>query len=116
MPNNLTTRVMKENTKIKRNNTIIYSDSANVTGLDFYDNKKVFHLPIEIAKTFPNLLIISSIYCPIKNILKENFEGLVMLKKLWFRSNQIEEIKSGTFNGLIAITNIDLRKDYEIKF
>jgi Leucine rich repeat len=82
----------------------------NATYVTFFDNKNITYMPLGLSKTFPFLQIIQATYCNVKKIGPENFAGLKYIAVIWFGSNKIEDIPSGTFKGLASLTEIDLRK------
>ena len=61
---------------------------------------KVEFLPIFINETYPRLQVVSASNCAIKEIRKENFVNLHYMTIIWLEGNQIEKIKSDTFDGL----------------
>lgn len=76
----------------------------------FYANKnnKLDHLPTNIGEKFPNLVTLFAAACSIREISKENFEGLNKLRYLTLASNQIERIDDDTFEHIPAVKTIDL--------
>jgi hypothetical protein len=86
------------------------SRDENVKAIDMSENKKIIFLPDSPADVFPNLEIYYSFNCAIKEITRENFRGLIKLNYLQLAYNQIEIIRSDTFQDLAAIERIDLRE------
>lgn len=82
-------------------------------GLSFGSNKKVSYLPLYVGDQLPNLLVYVGASCSVRSISKENFKNLKKLKALVLDNNKIEKLFSDTFEDLIALEHIDLRK---IKF
>lgn len=82
----------------------------NVTGLRMYGNKKIKFLPLSIDKVIPNLVAYSASHCTIKTISKDNFKNLNKLKELHLRDNLIEKIYGNTFEDLVALEQLNLRK------
>lgn len=82
--------------------------NETIQGLTFNANKKIFFLPLEAFKKFPNLLGYSAYECSIKSIVKENFQNLNKLTVIYLHKNQIETILSDTFEGLSSLQDIFL--------
>jgi hypothetical protein len=95
---------MSKETSIEAPNVTISTkrDESNM-GLSFYDNKKIFYLPIDVAEKFPNLTFYSAWGCSIKEISKLNFKGMKHLKQLRLTINQIEIIDNDTFQDAVAL-------------
>lgn len=72
-------------------------------GIEFSQNIKISFLPWKVVEKFPNLVAYSASGCSLKEIEKQNFEGLTKLKALNIPNNQIETIASDTFEGLIQL-------------
>lgn len=79
-----------------------------VQGFYSYGNKNIKFLPVNIHKNFPNLMALEASQCSIELLTKENLQGLSELKMLWLHHNQIEEIRSDTFQGLVSLEWIHL--------
>jgi hypothetical protein len=90
--------------------TTIATNNDSVQGLRFYNNRKIQYLPVEVAKTFPNLLVYNAGGCSLKTLLKVNFEGLKKLKNLLLFSNQIEAIELEAFADLVDLEVLWLGK------
>lgn len=95
-------------------------------------NKKIFFLPIKVADSFPNLVVLSAWGCSLTKISKENikdlrkltfytltgnkienipsdaFEGLTSLEWLWLDSNGLKSLDSNAFNGLTKLKEVRL--------
>lgn len=84
--------------------------NERILGMEFYNNSKVFHLPIEIYKNFPDLEGLSAGCCSIKSITKRSFMKLTKLKEIWLEGNKIEIIPSDTFEDLILLKYLRLRE------
>jgi Leucine-rich repeat (LRR) protein len=82
----------------------------SIFGLDFYNNKKIFFLPIQVGENFLNLIAYLAHDCSVKEISQRNFKGLNKLKKLSLGGNQIENIPNDTFNDLVVLEFLSLRK------
>lgn len=105
---------MKTYTIIRDITYTILSDTFNkyIGGIDFSENRNIEFLPILLNLTFPNIKLYHAEKCAIKEISKRNFEGLVQLWGVYLKENQIYAILSATFEGLINLKEIDLRKFY----
>lgn len=90
--------------------TTIIKTVAEITKLEFNHNKKIFFLPVEVAFSFPNLVTYSALNCSIKTIAKIHFKNLKMLESLDLKKNQIEVVRSNTFEDLSSLKNLDLRE------
>lgn len=64
---------------------------------------EVDFLPVSVHESFPDLKFYSVRYTPVKKISKKNFEKMSELKLLILDHNQIEVIKSNTFEDLISL-------------
>jgi hypothetical protein len=83
--------------------------------LAFPGNIKVEFLPTKVANALPNLEGFSAYACSIREIFKENFVGLSNLELLDLHYNQIETVRSGTFEGLSSLRAVHLCKlDFEM--
>jgi Leucine-rich repeat (LRR) protein len=76
--------------------------------LDLDENIQTYFLPVNISEAFPNLLEMTAKWCSIKSISRENFQGLVQLKKLSLYRNQLTLIHSDTFVGLRSLESVNL--------
>ena len=90
--------------------SISSSKDENVLGLWFDHNRKIFYLPENISDKFPNLVGLSAELCSIKALRRENFKNLHKLKYLWLTQNSLEMIPSNTFDDLVALETLHLRK------
>jgi hypothetical protein len=84
------------------------SRDENVKAINMGWNKKIIFLPESPADVFPNLEMYYAPNCVIKEITRENFRGLIKLRVLDLDYNQIEIVRSDTFQDLIAIERIHL--------
>lgn len=82
----------------------------NVTGLTLMTNENAFYLPEKVSTVFPNLLMYGASNSSIKEISKNNFEGLDKLTHLMLENNQIEKVPSGVFEGLKSLQILSLRE------
>lgn len=86
-----------------------------VEGLNFNHNKNISFLPVQVAKKLPNLLSYCALNCSIKEISKENFVNLTMLKTLDLSHNQIEKITTDTFEDLSDLVELLLGKENKLR-
>lgn len=103
---------MDQVTAINDKDVTISNRDKTVNGLWFYKNKKLFFLPVKVGKIFPNLQYYTAHSCAIKEVKKENFQGLVKLQNLWLSDNQIEKVPSDTFESLRKLTHLDLGEKF----
>lgn len=101
---------MMATTSINEPNVTISTRDESVQGLEFTDNKKIFHLPINVVDSFPNLLGYDGHGCNIKEISLQNLKGLSKLNQLFLQGNQLEKISSNTFDDLVALQELCLRE------
>lgn len=106
----LKTCFMNGKTTIGESSVKISTRDETELGLSLDGNQKVFHLPIEVAESFPNLQGYSAGGCSIKDISRENFKNLSKLKSLWLDGNQIRKIWEDTFDDLVEVERISLCK------
>lgn len=90
--------------------TISSSRDESVAGFDCDGNPKIVYLPVKIHEKFPHLSVLYADGCSIKSISKENFENLVMLKRISLNKNQIEIVHSDTFDDLTALEFFWMRR------
>jgi Leucine rich repeat len=90
--------------------TFSTTPDASMVGLNFEGNKNIEYLPENIAETFPNLLGYDAWKCSIKIIFKAMFKNMNKLKVLSLQNNQIERISSDTFEDLVSLKYLWLRK------
>jgi hypothetical protein len=84
------------------------SKDENMKAIYMEGNKKIIFLPDSPADVFPNLEIYYAALCAIKEITRENFRGLIKLTVLDLGWNQIEIVRSDTFQDLTALERIYL--------
>lgn len=107
----LKTCLMLEKTKIDETNVKISTSDESMLGIQLSNNKKVFHLPIDIAEKFPYLLGYDAEHCSVREISEHNFKGLGGLRVLYLFGNQIEEIPARTFKDLSQLEYLGLSKN-----
>lgn len=97
------TCLMHNMSSINDTGVIISTRNEAMKGLYFGGNRKIFLLPVNVSESFPNLESYDANRCSLKKITKQNFEGLIELKRLYLDFNQIKNITNGTFQGLVAL-------------
>lgn len=107
---------MDKTTTIDEPEATISKRDESIKGLEFSKNKNIFHLPDNVAGSFPNLEEYNADFCSLIEITKRNFNGLVRLKELSLYKNQIENIADDTFEGLVALENLWLGKKNQFMF
>jgi hypothetical protein len=90
-------------------NISILSRDESVRGLQL-SNVEIFYLPINVGESFVNLTGYFANDCAIEEIFRENFKGLESLRYLDLSHNEIDEITAGTFDDLISLEYLVLRK------
>lgn len=97
--------------------TVIDSPDYSLNAKENYTSREVFSiahqrnvefLPVSNHEKFPNLKFYSVVDTPTKKITKKNFEKLFQLELINFKFNQIEVIKSDTFEDLVSLKAIYL--------
>lgn len=83
---------------------------TNLETINIIHQRNIEFLPVLVHKSFRNLKFYWIADTPVQKISKKNFEKLSELVLLHLESNQIEVIKSDTFDDLIAMTEIVIRK------
>lgn len=99
---------MHINTTINRPDFEVTSIRSETQGFYFSDNKKIFHLPVKLYKTFPKLFMYRASNCSIREVSKKHFERLSILGELCLDHNQITTINGDTFRGLISLWLVNL--------
>lgn len=84
--------------------------SEDYRGIDLSFNKLIYFLPIELNRTFPDLVYYQASYCSISKVSPENFQGLDKLLELHLFDNKIERIEPETFKDLISLDSLNLSK------
>lgn len=102
---------MSKESAISTSNAIISGVvDPDVIRMHFSGNKAIRFLPISLSIKFPNIIHYWARGCFIQKISKLNFFGLESMTNLWLGSNEIDTIRSDTFEGLDALENIGLGK------
>lgn len=108
--------IMNGSAKIDITGVRILPGSNEPMALYFRKNKKIFYLPIRLQESFSKLIRIEADRCTIKSISYENFKGLRKLALLDLRYNRIERIVKNTFEDLVLLKWLWLRKNINLKF
>lgn len=85
-------------------------ERINTTYLHIRYQQNIHFLPILLHERFPDLEFYDIRSTATPKISKKNFEKLVKLKGLKLTDNQIEVIKSDTFEDLISLRELRLSK------
>lgn len=102
---------MTATTLIDSSDYTISSDrNESIAALDFYGNKNILYLPINVDENFPELIAYDANFCAVKEISKKNFKGLSKLTHLHLTNNQIETISGDVFEDLIELEYLKLGK------
>lgn len=83
----------------------------NLNILVMHRHKHVEFLPILVHETFPHLIGYSVKDTPLRAISKKNFEKLFELEVLWLETGQLETIRSNTFEDLVSLRMLMIRKN-----
>lgn len=94
---------IKVNTWINSTSCTILTVRETVTGLSFWQSKKIYFLPIKVDVTFPNLITYGANGCSIKTIYKDNFKNLGRMKRLDLGNNQIESVPTNAFEDCVNL-------------
>lgn len=82
----------------------------SILAIRFYDNKKIFFLPVDVYKSYPKLVIYFAHSCNIKFLFKENFENLGTVKELHLDNNRIQKLDGEMFKDMASLQIIYLSK------
>lgn len=107
--------IMNDSAKIDLMRFRILPGSNEPMALYLKKNKKIFYLPIRLQESFPEIIRIEADHCTIKSISYENFKGLRKLVLLDLRYNRIESIVKNTFDDLVSLKWLWLRKNINLK-
>lgn len=91
---------------------IAVNEDQETKTLIFHGNKKIYFLPKNIYRNFPDLIEIDASKCSIKIVSRENFKKLEKLKKLSLQNNEIEKVQKNSFEDLLSLEVLDLRKNF----
>lgn len=109
------TCIMTKTTVVdSRDTTISATKDDTLKALNFWSNTKISYLPVEIHKSFPNLIMMDAGHCSLKEITKANFEKLGKLQELLMCCNQIERIDGDTFKDSPLLEYLGLGDYYFI--
>jgi hypothetical protein len=100
--------IIDEATTIEARDATFSASDEPVNSLNFSGNKKIRFLPILVADKYPDLLLYDASGCSLKEVTKQNFEGLSKLKALFLNKNEIEKINSDTFEDLLDLEDFYL--------
>lgn len=96
-------RIVSPKTKILKTNAM----SENVSEL-FIEDQVTFYLPFQLDQMFPKLQKLAVIHSQLKLLVKIDFIGLVYLKWLEIRGNNLTLTDSETFHALPQLELLDL--------
>jgi Leucine-rich repeat (LRR) protein len=82
--------------------------SSTLTRLNLEGNSKIFYLPVGLVNEFPQLVEYYAPSCSIKEISKQNFEGLTKLKLLDLSYSSISKITKDMFEDLTSLEKLNL--------
>lgn len=102
----LKTCLMHDTTTIDSEGFVISPADSSVLAMTFFHNKEISFLPIKVYKTFPNLEVYNAESCSLTSVSELNFKKLRKLKFLSLMDNQIERIKSDTFEDLALLETL----------
>jgi Leucine rich repeat len=103
---------MMHTTSIDFPNVTISTRNDTISAVNFYDNKHILYLPINVVESFPNLVAYDAAFCSVKEVWKENFKSLGKLRHLNLKVNQIEKIASDVFDDLKELRILELREKH----
>lgn len=102
---------MTENTSIDASGVELgVEKDESVLGIRFYDNKKIFYLPVDVYKSYPNLVIYFAHSCNIKFLLKANFKNLGSVKEVHLDNNRIQKLDGEMFEDMSSLQILYLSK------
>lgn len=104
-----TTLAVCKSTSINSAGTTM-SSNANITALTFGWNKKIFFLTVQLAESFPNLVVLHASGCSITSVVKQNFNRLQKLRRLDLDLNKIRKIPNDAFQDLISLEWLQMGK------
>jgi Leucine-rich repeat (LRR) protein len=74
------------------------------------NNPFTLHLPIDIASNFPNLQLISFIFCSISEISYNSLKDLSRLTTLGLSYNNISKLDANVFKDLVNLKTLNMGK------
>lgn len=94
---------MDQDTIIDSKDFSLANADENITEIYTDANLNLKYLPVNIYEKYPNLISISSWYCGLKSVSKDNFKGLTKLRRLAINQNRISIVENNTFEDLEAL-------------
>lgn len=88
-----------------------FAGDTNYTGIDFLiikHQENVELLPVSVHQSFPFLKYYFVVNTPVQKVTKKYFEKMYKLERLKLDRNQIEVIKSDTFEDLVNLWMIEI--------
>lgn len=82
-------------------------DGRNIEELKVFNEQTVF-LPLNLAKSFPNLKTLSFVECGLVAVNTRSLSGLIKLQTLTLSRNAIMKVSTEGFTNLDALSNLDL--------
>lgn len=73
----------------------------------FYEETEISFFPRGLHKIFPRLLAIRIYHCGLKELTKDDLEGLENLERLNLCENDLETLPSNLFEGMSKLKKID---------
>jgi Leucine rich repeat len=107
---------MDATTSIEARNVKMKPFEKSALALSFVWNQKIAHLPIPVHDAYSSLINYFACGCSLKEVFKQNFAGSNKLKILQLHNNQIEQISSDTFSGLVSLEGLSLGKIFNFCF
>lgn len=104
--------IMTVISEIKSTEVSISEGDNQIDGINFSENKNILFLPVLVHEKFPNVIAYYAFHCSIREISKKNFEKLSRLEDLNLNSNQIEIIRSDTFEDLVALQQLHISEGF----
>lgn len=110
--------IVKDLTFIETSNDPFAVDERykNIKSLVINDQKYVEFLPVLVHEAFHHLFEYVVRNTAIRKVSKKNFEKLNELETLWLEGGQLETIRSNTFEDLVNLKILVLRKNLKFNF
>lgn len=101
--------LVHENTVINIDDvSFLLTSDYTIDGINFNANKKIQFLPVKIFQSFPNLRGYFAGNLNVSKVSHKNLQRLAKLEVLYLNGNQIEKMKSDTFEGLLKLRIVNL--------